>query len=50
MRRESYSNHFANALEGVDLKHPGTIVSPAICAERSITSELTSSWPRRTAG
>jgi len=50
IRRESYSNHFANALEGVDLKHPGTIVSPAICAERSITSELTSSWPRRTAG
>jgi 5-methyltetrahydropteroyltriglutamate--homocysteine methyltransferase len=29
MRRESYSNHFANALEGVDLEHPGTIVSRA---------------------
>jgi 5-methyltetrahydropteroyltriglutamate--homocysteine methyltransferase len=24
MRRESYSNHFATALEGVDLDHPGT--------------------------
>ncbi len=29
IRREGYSNHFANALEGVDLKHPGTIVSRA---------------------
>jgi 5-methyltetrahydropteroyltriglutamate--homocysteine methyltransferase len=29
MRRESYSNHFANALEGIDLEHPGTIVSRA---------------------
>lgn len=27
VRRESYSNHFANALEGVDLDHPGTTVS-----------------------
>lgn len=27
MRRESYSNRFATALEGVDLDHPGTIVS-----------------------
>jgi 5-methyltetrahydropteroyltriglutamate--homocysteine methyltransferase len=24
MRRESYSNHFATALEGVDVDHPGT--------------------------
>ena len=24
IRRESYSNHFATALEGVDLDHPGT--------------------------
>src|SRR6201991_5380810 len=24
MRRESYSNHFATALEGVDLDNPGT--------------------------
>jgi 5-methyltetrahydropteroyltriglutamate--homocysteine methyltransferase len=24
MRRESYSNHFATALEGVDIDHPGT--------------------------
>lgn len=29
MRRESYSNHFANALEGLDLDNPGTIVSRA---------------------
>jgi 5-methyltetrahydropteroyltriglutamate--homocysteine methyltransferase len=29
MRRESYSNHFANALDGVDLEHPGSIVSRA---------------------
>ena len=29
MRRESYSNHFANALDGVDLDHPGSIVSRA---------------------
>jgi len=27
MRRESYSNRFATALEGVDLDNPGTIVS-----------------------
>jgi 5-methyltetrahydropteroyltriglutamate--homocysteine methyltransferase len=26
MRRESYSNRFANALEGVDLDHPGTAI------------------------
>jgi 5-methyltetrahydropteroyltriglutamate--homocysteine methyltransferase len=26
IRRESYSNHFATALEGVDLDHPGEIV------------------------
>src|SRR5688500_19563777 len=25
IRRESYSNHFATALEGVDLDHPGTV-------------------------
>ncbi len=24
MRRESYSNHFATALEGVDVDNPGT--------------------------
>ena len=29
MRRESYSNQFANALDGLDLDHPGTIVSRA---------------------
>jgi 5-methyltetrahydropteroyltriglutamate--homocysteine methyltransferase len=29
MRRESYSNHFANALDGVDLVHPGSIISRA---------------------
>src|SRR5215468_11806601 len=27
MRRESYSNHFATALDGLDLENPGTIVS-----------------------
>src|SRR5438094_4796568 len=27
MRRESYSNRFATALEGLDLEHPGTITS-----------------------
>ena len=27
MRRESYSNRFATALDGVDLDHPGTITS-----------------------
>ena len=27
MRRESYFNRFATALEGIDLDHPGTIVS-----------------------
>jgi 5-methyltetrahydropteroyltriglutamate--homocysteine methyltransferase len=25
IRRESYSNHFATALEGLDLEHPGTV-------------------------
>ncbi len=29
IRRESYSNHFANALDGIDLEHPGTIRSRA---------------------
>src|SRR6266481_2195246 len=27
MRRESYSNRFATALEGIDLKNPGTVLS-----------------------
>ncbi len=27
MRRESYSNRFATALEGIDLDHPGTVTS-----------------------
>src|SRR3954466_3446413 len=27
MRRESYSNRFATALEGIDLEHPGTVKS-----------------------
>jgi len=27
MRRESYSNHFATALEGVDNEHPAEIVN-----------------------
>src|SRR5689334_1917657 len=27
IRRESYSNKFANALEGVDLEHPGSTIS-----------------------
>jgi 5-methyltetrahydropteroyltriglutamate--homocysteine methyltransferase len=27
MRRESYSNHFANALDGIDLDHPGVALS-----------------------
>ena len=27
MRRESYSNHFATALEGLDLDRPGTVVN-----------------------
>ena len=25
MRRESYSNHFATALDGIDLEHPGEV-------------------------
>jgi 5-methyltetrahydropteroyltriglutamate--homocysteine methyltransferase len=29
VRRESYSNHFANALDGIDLQNPGTIRSRA---------------------
>src|SRR5690348_3851180 len=29
MRRESYSNRFDNALAGVDLDNPGTIISPS---------------------
>ncbi len=29
IRRESYSNHFATALDGLDLDHPGTVVSRA---------------------
>ena len=27
MRRESYSNHFATALEGIDLEHPGFVTA-----------------------
>jgi 5-methyltetrahydropteroyltriglutamate--homocysteine methyltransferase len=29
IRRESYSNRFANALEGLDLEHPGSVISRA---------------------
>ena len=29
IRRESYSNHFANALEGIDRDHPGSVHSRA---------------------
>ena len=29
MRRESYSNHFATTLQGIDTEHPGTIVNRA---------------------
>ncbi|SHJ97960.1 5-methyltetrahydropteroyltriglutamate--homocysteine methyltransferase [Pseudonocardia thermophila] len=29
VRRESYSNHFAAALEGLDLDHPGTVIGRA---------------------
>jgi len=29
MRRESYSNRFATALEGVDADHPATIINPS---------------------
>jgi 5-methyltetrahydropteroyltriglutamate--homocysteine methyltransferase len=29
IRRESYSNHFATALEGIDLEHPATITGRA---------------------
>src|SRR3981189_1488083 len=29
MRRESYSNRFATALEGIDDEHPGTITNRA---------------------
>src|ERR1700759_2300250 len=28
MRRESYSNHFATALRGIDLDHPGSVSPP----------------------
>src|ERR687886_2828155 len=27
MRRESYSNHFATALEGVDIDRPGSVIN-----------------------
>jgi 5-methyltetrahydropteroyltriglutamate--homocysteine methyltransferase len=27
IRRESYSNHFANALDGIDREHPGSVLS-----------------------
>src|SRR5690349_18282223 len=27
MRRESYSNHFATALRGIDLDHPGSVLN-----------------------
>src|SRR3954449_7006833 len=27
IRRESYSNHFATALEGIDLDNPGTVLN-----------------------
>jgi 5-methyltetrahydropteroyltriglutamate--homocysteine methyltransferase len=31
IRRESYSNHFATALDGLDLEHPGTVGSRSRC-------------------
>jgi methionine synthase II (cobalamin-independent) len=40
MRRESYSNAFANALDGVDLKHPGSMDRTIRLPTRSSPS-----WP-----
>ena len=35
MRRESYSNHFATALDGIDLEHPGEVQARSGSDDRS---------------
>ena len=45
MRRESYSNQFANALEGIDHEHPRTIVSRA--GTRAFVPRVTGPLARR---
>ncbi len=45
MRRESYSNRFATALEGVDIEHPGTTLNRT--GVRSVVPRITGPIRRR---
>jgi 5-methyltetrahydropteroyltriglutamate--homocysteine methyltransferase len=45
MRRESYSNRFATALEGVDVDHPGTTINRT--GERSVVPRIAGPVKRR---
>src|SRR6202171_3518881 len=45
MRRESYSNRLATALEGIDLDHPGSIVSRS--GETTIVPRVTGKIRRK---
>src|SRR4051794_18525548 len=45
MRRESYSNRFATALEGVDIENPGTTINRT--GARSVVPRIVSSLKRR---
>jgi 5-methyltetrahydropteroyltriglutamate--homocysteine methyltransferase len=46
MRRESYSNRFATALEGVDLEHPGSTINRS--GARSVVPRITGPIKRNT--
>jgi len=46
MRRESYSNRFATALEGVDLEHPGSTINRT--GARSVVPRITGPIKRNT--
>ena len=45
MRRESYSNRFATALEGVDIVHPGTTINRT--GARSVVPRITAAIRRK---
>src|SRR5256885_13852897 len=44
IRRESYSNRFATALEGVDIDNPGTALDRSRSEERRVGKEGRSRW------
>ena len=47
MRRESYSNRFATALEGIDIDKPATVKTRAGAATEVMVPRVESAWVRR---